>query len=456
MTLARRISVLVGVVIAVTSFSIALLAAFSGRSTAFDQVDERLLSIRSASLESDDPVSALLERAGTGTSDLFAYLLVDDEEPLVLLEARDGRPQPDSVRLTETELTELAQNPDTSAESPQTRLTAIDLGDAQWLVIGETVDDIVRQFEGQLLRNSMLAVVLALLGGLVAAATTRRALGPLQQVVDYSGAVANGKLNAVLEVDSSAREVRELQASITEMVGSLKDAADVKAQSEADMRIFLADVAHELRTPLTTVRAYADVLAAEGMSDSEVRVRAQERIAHESRRMSRLIDDLLLLARLASTRLGATALVDVGSLVSTHFSDLRVLDPERSIEISCDSCFVQGDQALLERMFANLASNVHRHTPTTAKVAVSCAAGDHVHCTVDDAGPGLDDAQLRQLAAGTERFGQLRSGDRHGTGLGLHLVASIARSHGGSASFARSPLGGLRVSVSLPTAPSNR
>lgn len=456
MTLARRISVLVGVVIAVTSFSIALLAALSGRSTAFDQVDERLLSIRSASLESDDPVSALLERAGTGTSDLFAYLLVDDEEPLVLLEARDGRPQPDSVRLTETELTELAQNPDTSAESPQTRLTAIDLGDAQWLVIGETVDDIVRQFEGQLLRNSMLAVVLALLGGLVAAATTRRALGPLQQVVDYSGAVANGKLNAVLEVDSSAREVRELQASITEMVGSLKDAADVKAQSEADMRIFLADVAHELRTPLTTVRAYADVLAAEGMSDSEVRVRAQERIAHESRRMSRLIDDLLLLARLASTRLGATALVDVGSLVSMHFSDLRVLDPERSIEISCDSCFVQGDQALLERMFANLASNVHRHTPTTAKVAVSCAAGDHVHCTVDDAGPGLDDAQLRQLAAGTERFGQLRSGDRHGTGLGLHLVASIARSHGGSASFARSPLGGLRVSVSLPTAPRSR
>ena len=456
MTLARRISVLVGVVIAVTSFSIALLAALSGRSTAFDQVDERLLSIRSASLESDDPVSALLERAGTGTSDLFAYLLVDDEEPLVLLEARDGRPQPDSVRLTETELTELAQNPDTSAESPQTRLTAIDLGDAQWLVIGEPVDDIVRQFEGQLLRNSMLAVVLALLGGLVAAATTRRALGPLQQVVDYSGAVANGKLNAVLEVDSSAREVRELQASITEMVGSLKDAADVKAQSEADMRIFLADVAHELRTPLTTVRAYADVLAAEGMSDSEVRVRAQERIAHESRRMSRLIDDLLLLARLASTRLGATALVDVGSLVSTHFSDLRVLDPERSIEISCDSCFVQGDQALLERMFANLASNVHRHTPTTAKVAVSCAAGDHVHCTVDDAGPGLDDAQLRQLAAGTERFGQLRSGDRHGTGLGLHLVASIARSHGGSASFARSPLGGLRVSVSLPTAPRSR
>jgi two-component system OmpR family sensor kinase len=456
MTLARRISILVGAVIAVTSFSIALLAAFSGRSTAFDQVDERLLSLRSTSLGSDDPVSALLEQVGAGASDLVAYLLVDDEEPLTLLETSDGGVRRELTRLTEPELTELSRTPGTSAETPPTRLTAIDLGDGQWLVIGQPVDDIVRQFERQLLRNSMLAVVLALLGALVAAAMTRRTLGPLRRVVAYSGAVANGKLNAILDPDSSSGEIRELQTSITEMVESLKEAADVKAQSEADMRTFLADVAHELRTPLTTVRAYADVLAAEGRSDSEVRVRAQERIAQESRRMSRLIDDLLLLAQLASTRLGTTALVDVGLLMSTHFTDLRVLDPERSVEISCDSCLVNGDQALLERMFTNLASNIHRHTPTAASVAVSCIEGDSVQCIIDDAGPGLDDSQLQQLAMGMERFGQLRSGDRHGTGLGLYLVASIARSHGGVASFSRSPLGGLRVSVALPAARRSR
>lgn len=452
MTLARRISILVGAVIAVTSFSIALLAAFSGRSTAFDQVDERLLSLRSTSLGSDDPVSALLEQAGAGASDLVAYLLVDDEEPLTLLETSDGGVRRELTRLTEPELTELSRTPSTSAESPPTRLTAIDLGDGQWLVIGQPVDDIARQFERQLLRNSMLAVVLALLGALVAAAMTRRTLDPLRRVVAYSSAVANGKLNAILDPDSSSGEIRELQTSITEMVESLKEAADVKAQSEADMRTFLADVAHELRTPLTTVRAYADVLAAEGRSDSEVRVRAQERITQESRRMSRLIDDLLLLARLASTRLGATALVDVGLLMSTHFTDLRVLDPERSVEISCDSCLVNGDQALLERMFTNLASNIHRHTPTAASVIVSCIEGDSVQCIIDDAGPGLDDSQLQQLAMGMERFGQLRSGDRHGTGLGLYLVASIARSHGGVASFSRSPLGGLRVNIALPAA----
>lgn len=94
--------------------------------------------------------------------------------------------------------------------------------------------------------------------------------------------------------------------------------------------------------------------------------------------MSGLIDDLLLLALLASTRLGTTTRVDVRSLISTHFADLRALDPGRNIDLSCEPCFVEGDQALLERMFVNLASKIQRYSSKTAKVVVTCTARDVV------------------------------------------------------------------------------
>ncbi|MFM8956205.1 MAG: ATP-binding protein [Actinomycetota bacterium] len=456
MTLSRRISLLTIFVIAITSLTIALLTAFSARSAALNQVDDRLLEVRSTASASDDPVDAILTDIRLIESGTVAYLAVDEDSPISLLETDVTPTNRQLPPLTERRLSELQQMPDTVEGPLPIRLTAIPLGDQQWLVIGEPIDDIVAQFQTQLLTNSILAVVVSILGGSLVAAGARRTLSPLRRMVGYASAVASGRLDSVLEPDSPTREVRELQTSIAEMVESLKHAAESKSQSEADMRVFLADVAHELRTPLTTVRAYADVLAAEGPIDSEVRTRAQQRIAQESRRMSRLIDDLLLLARLTSTQLGTTTLVDVASLVGTHFADLQVLDPQRRVEISTESCLVDGDQALLERMFANLTSNVHRHTPNNASVIVTCTSGDAVRFTVDDAGPGLDDDQLRQLAQGVERFGSRRSGDRHGTGLGLHLVSSIARSHGGVATFSRSPLGGLRITITLPIALSGR
>ena len=452
MTLSRRISLVVSATIALTSFAIAVLAAFAGRAAAIDQVDERLIELREASSRSDDPVAFLLTEIGAVPSDLVAYLAVDDSEVLSLLDVSIDASRRLSTAISTADLTELVQSPGTLNGDFATRAIATDLGNGQTLVIGEPIDDITRNFKRQLLTNLLLAILIALLGGGVSSAMTRRALRPLRRIVAYSGEIAKGALHTDLEHDSSAHEIRELQSSITEMVDSLRQSVETKSRSEADMRVFLADVAHELRTPLTTVRAYADLLASDESVAPEIRSRARERISHESRRMSRLIDDLLLLARLASTSLGSMSRVDIGSLMSSHFSDLRVLDPGRSVELHCDACFVDGDPSLLERVFANLASNVHRHTPESARVMASCKTqNDAVQCVIEDAGPGLDDRQVRQLAAGTERFGYLGSGDRHGTGLGLFLVASIIRSHGGTASFTRGDLGGLRVSLTLPS-----
>lgn len=451
MTLARRISLMVSLVIGVTSLSIAILAAYSGRSSSLSQVDERLTGLRDAARASDDPVRAVLQSLDATPSDLIAHLQVDSETPISLLDDVLAEATPTFTALTEAELRAAERSPVTRDDGADVRLFSVALGEGQWLVVGEPVDDIATQFQSQLVTNSLFALLLAILGGLLAALLARRTFAPLRSIVNYSVSVASGRLDATLDADAPSSEVRELQTSIGSMVASLRDAAERRARSEVDMREFLADVAHELRTPLTTVRAYADVLATTTSADPEVRGRAQERIAQESKRMSRLIDDLLLIARLASTRLSHTSTFDMGEVVRDHFADLQVLDPDRPVEIDCTACEVEGDRALIERMFANLAGNIHHHTPPTARVVVSCAGKDDVIiCSIDDAGPGLDEPRLRELALGAQRFGQLRSGDRHGSGLGLHLVMSIAKSHGGVATFEPSRLGGLRVCVTLP------
>ena len=449
MTLARRISLMTSVIIAITTAVFAALAAFSSRSATLDAIDQRISELGRTISRNDEPVSALLQTIEASSPDFVAALIVVGEEPISLLE-----PIPESLEslpTTEMQLIEARDEPLTIDSGVPIRMLAIDLGEEQWLVFGERIGDVQAQLQRQLLTNALIALLLTIVGGSIAALIARRSLQPIEQVVDFSKRVALGELNTSLGVNSTTLEVRELQASISGMVDSLREAADNRARSESAMREFLADVAHELRTPLTTVRAYADLLATANSSDVETRTRAQDRIAQESKRMSRLIDDLLLLARLSSTRPDQTEVVDVCEIVRSHADDLRMLDPNRTINVHCNPLMTRANRALLERLFANVFSNIHRHTPPTAPVEVRCELlDDHATITIDDGGSGLDQSQLQRLAQGTQRFGLVRSTDQHGTGLGLHLLVSIARSHGGEALFTTSRLGGLCVTVRLP------
>ena len=452
MTLSRRISLLVLLVIALTSVSIAVLSAVASRSNAIATVDDRLVSLQRAVSLEEDPLQALLAGLIAPPRDFVAAVTAPGEEPLDLLASETG----DSVGIepiSAERLAEAAKTPVTIGSDP-TRFVSINLGNDQWLVIGESLSDIGDAFERQVFVSLMIAVVVSLLGGAAASVITRTSLQPLRDIVEYSGSIAAGRLDAVLPADASSREIRELQLTIGSTVGALQTAADSKARSEAAMRDFLADVAHELRTPLTTVRAYSEILAVERPADPEVRERAMNRIADESKRMSKLIDDLLLLARVSSAPSAARERVDVGRVAELHFNDLSMLDPGRTVTLACAESWTLADAALLDRMFANLASNVHRHTPPTANVAVRCKVdGANIVCCVDDSGPGLDAGRLATLAEGAQRFDPLRSENVRGSGLGLHLVSSIAQAHGGSVSFERSPLGGLRVVVRLPIRP---
>lgn len=449
MTLSRRITLVTSLIIAVTTSLFAALAAFSSRNAALDAVDRRNVELRRTISNDDEPVSALLRSIESTSADFVAYLIVVGEDPIPLLEGESSAPltpSPTSEQLISAQLESL-----TIDSTNLVRLVSLSLGDEQWLLFGEGIDDVRDQFERQLLTNALIALLLTIAGGGIIALLSRRSLQPIERIVAFSKRVASGDLNTSLEVNSPSLEVRELQASIAGMVESLKVAAENRAQSESSMREFLADVAHELRTPLTTVRAYADLLATATTTDPETRTRAQDRIARESKRMSRLIDDLLLLARLSSTQPEQMERVNIGEIVKSHADDLRMLDPNRSVTMTCDSFTLTANRALIERMVSNIFSNIHRHTPPTAPVEVRCDRLDgFATITIDDGGPGLDPTQLQQLAHGPRRFGLLRSSDQHGTGLGLHLLATIAQSHGGEARFTPSRLGGLCVTVRLP------
>ncbi|MGA1261321.1 MAG: histidine kinase dimerization/phospho-acceptor domain-containing protein, partial [Ilumatobacteraceae bacterium] len=252
-----------------TSLALAVLSAITGRNSATRQVDNRLLALRAVvTQEGVDPVDSLLRSLQTLPTNFVAALAVDDEAVIDLIAADN----PDSLQLDSLErdvLMAAVASPQTVAGREPIRISAIDLGTGDLLVFGEGIGDITGAFANQLLINCAIAVVVAVLGGLVTHQFTRRSLAPLGDIIKYSQTVAAGRLDANLPTDAHTDEVRELQSNISSMVGELQNAVNIKSRSEQQMREFLADVAHELRTPLTTVRAYADVLASQQSVEPE-------------------------------------------------------------------------------------------------------------------------------------------------------------------------------------------
>lgn len=221
-------------------------------------------------------------------------------------------------------------------------------------------------------------------------------------------------------------------------------------------RKFIGDASHELRAPLTLIRALAELLQ-RGRLDADQRATTGQLIA-VTEEANALVDDLLALARLSETPVEAaqSSVTDLASaaavarrqlqrLLETHKSDVEE-DLEAAPAVLPDREAVRVVRALLD--------NVIAHTPRGTRVRLSTSADDrHATVSVDDSGPGVDDAELQRIF---ERFTQLSAartpGTGTGAGLGLPIVQAIATRHRGQATATRSPLGGLRVEVRLPRA----
>jgi two-component system, OmpR family, sensor kinase len=300
-----------------------------------------------------------------------------------------------------------------------------------------------------------LLVTLLVLGALAVLGlwVVQLGLRPLDAIGDTAAKIADGDLTQRIERADERTEVGRLGLALNRMLGQIEVGYRAREASERKLRRFVADASHELRTPLAAVRAYAELFgrgAAEHPDDLE---RSMKGISRESERMSVLVDDLLLLARLDEGRPLEREPVRLDEVVGEAVDAARAVDPERPIEAALVEAVVLGDRDRLRQTVDNLLANVRAHTPagTPAHVVVSVDDG---HATVDvsDDGPGLDDDQMSHVFERFYRTDASRARSSGGVGLGLSIVAAIAAAHGGSATAFVANGGGATFRVELPLA----
>lgn len=300
----------------------------------------------------------------------------------------------------------------------------------------------------------------------VAAATTaglviiRRALAPLRRVAQTAGEVVElpldrGEVALPVRVpapDANPRtEVGQLGSVVNAMLDHIDAALSARQASETRVRQFVADASHELRTPLAAIRGYTE-LAQRIDGDPAAVAHALSRVSSETERMTRLVEDLLLLARLDSGRPLEHQPVDLSALVIDAVSDAHVAggDHRWKLDLPDEPVVLAGDGARLQQVLANLLANARIHTGAGTTVTTRLSADtDRVVLTVRDDGPGIPDALRPEIFQRFARGDTSRSRTAGSTGLGLAIAAAVVRAHGGTIEVDSEP-GRTEFTVALP------
>jgi two-component system OmpR family sensor kinase len=320
------------------------------------------------------------------------------------------------------------------------------------VVAGLPLDD-VDDTVADLLRLELLATLLGVLGAAgVGTWVVRRQLAPLREVAATAHRVAELPL-ASGDIEMAERvpdrltdertEIGQVGSALNAMLDHVEDSLGQRHRSEQQVRQFVADASHELRTPLATIAGYTEL----ARHRPETSGTALDKVETESARMTALVEDLLLLARLDSGRPLERQPVDLSRLLLEAIDDARVVDAERSWRLSLpdEPITVTGDEARLHQVVSNLLTNARTHTPPGSTVTVTATPEGF---TVHDDGPGF----APDLAP--HAFERFTRGDvartRGGAGLGLSLVQAIVAAHGGAVALSSSP-GATTITVTLPS-----
>jgi two-component system, OmpR family, sensor histidine kinase TrcS len=251
-------------------------------------------------------------------------------------------------------------------------------------------------------------------------------------------------------------EVGIVGHTLNRLLDNVDSALAHRADSDMRMRQFLTDASHELRTPLAAIQGYAELTRQDSSALPPTTEYALARIESEARRMTLLVDELLLLSRLGEGEDLQSDDVDLADLVSNAVNDAAVAAPSHHWvkDLPDEPVWVRGDHARLHQLVSNLLSNARLHTPPgiTVTTGITChRAGQeapYVELTVVDDGPGIDASLLPRLFERFVRADASRS-DGSGIGLGLAIVSSIVKAHHGSVS-AESSCGRTVFRVRLP------
>lgn len=289
----------------------------------------------------------------------------------------------------------------------------------------------------------------------------RRNLRPLDRVASVAQQVAEQPLSQgdveirerVANQDTDPHtEVGRVGSSLNTLLGHIEAALRARQHSEQQLRRFIADASHELRTPLASIRGYAQLSMGEAAPMTPTQQRSFDRIRAESERMSSLVDDLLLLARLDAGQPLRREPVSLALLAIDAVSDAHATDSGHDwrLEIGEDTIEVLGDENRIRQVVANLLRNARSHTPAGTVVVTSLRKQDRdAVLEVSDDGPGIDPAVRDRLFERFARGDHSRNRDAGSTGLGLSIAEAIITAQGGGISV-RSEPGSTVFTVRLP------
>jgi two-component system, OmpR family, sensor kinase len=479
-TLGRQLVVRVTVLVALAALLITTATALAAQQLLMSQLDRQLDEVTARLRDpAGAPVSGLL-RPGQPIGTLL--VLYDD----------DGAPRTEG-RLTErgasgrggaavTDLPDAAveQLRDVPTDGTKSSISLSGLGhyrvvgyrvvvggtDPATLVVGvplHEVDETIAQLVGLAALFSLFAIA-----GTVFASRSLvvRSLRPLNRVAATAQQVSQLKLDrgevalAVRvppEDANPASEVGQVGQAINHMLNNVEEALAARQASETKVRQFVADASHELRNPLAAIRGYAELTRRDREQLPTEAAYAMSRVESEADRMSHLVEDMLLLARLDSGPDLDLQPCDLSEVVINAVSDARAAGPDHVWQLNLPQypVIAYGDRHRLQQVMANLLANARTHTPpgTYVHTEVSVSGPDAV-VTVTDNGPGIppevSNRVFERFARGDESRRRTPGTDAGGsTGLGLAIVAAVVAAHHGNVAVSSQP-GYTQFTVRLP------
>ncbi|AEH11439.1 MULTISPECIES: sensor histidine kinase [Protofrankia] len=329
-----------------------------------------------------------------------------------------------------------------------------------------TLDNVTRI---EIVASSVMLAALAMSAYVI----IRLGLRPLIRIEQTADLIARGDLTKRVADADPRTEVGRLGLTFNAMLTRIEAAFQAREASERRLRRFVGDASHELRTPLTSIRGYAEMFHRGAANRPEDLATVMRRIEEESARMSVLVDDLLLLARLDQRPVLERQPVDVSAMVRDVVTDARAVNPNRTIEDEAPPILeVAGDEGRLRQAVGNLVRNAVVHTPPGTAISVVAAPGGagaagpdpaahrgvgpaedsrtgEVVISVIDHGDGVPEDAVPHLFERFYRADTGRSRDGGGTGLGLSIVAAVAAAHGGRVEYRPTPGGGATFQLIL-------
>lgn len=465
-TLARQLVLRTTALVAVIAVFLSALTALAMHQILENQLDQRLASYATRDFgDADNDGRIRPGPGGPGQTEGLLVFAVHGSQVVGYVQEDQSRAALPDAALTQLTALETGRTPRSVTVDGVGgyRIVVLASGDSR-VAIGLPTAELTASMVSIVAAAALLTALAILIAFLAARQVVERSLVPLARLAGTAHQVSSMPLDSgdvalgvrVAAADTDARsEVGQVGLAFNHMLDNVEGALAARQRSETKVRQFVADASHELRNPLAAIRGYAELTRRHRDELPPDTAHALTRIDSESARMSTLVEDLLLLARLDSGPNVQRTTVDLTELVVNAVSDAQAAGPDHdwAVSVPDEPVTAVADPHRLHQVLVNLFANARTHTPPGTSVHTSLTVeGDEVVIRVADDGPGIPDAVRATLF---ERFtradtARVRASGTSSTGLGLAIVAAVVSAHGGTVAVESGHVRGATFTVRLP------